>query len=241
MHPVWIWASKGFGKYPSFDVITAWECQAFPPGGILMPARVVLCRGYWTALDGTDDNFRLDQSLFLHIPILSSCSTKATQPLLPACLMFEHHLWHFPSINWTTVLVHCAYFEGNIWDHSWQENEDWARFHILHVTYEDSFVWACVTPCMQLDVGFTKFWWWAVFILDSTSAGNYCNDICFFLLTLQPAKDRYLYCGLNMEFRSRYFLQLVYTTILLGIPEVFSPCGILLHIIFSTSTKDLWS
>ena len=94
---------------------------------------------------------------------------------------------------------------------------------------------------MQLDVGFTKFWWWAVFILDSTSAGNYCNDICFFLLTLQPAKDRYLYCGLNMEFRSRYFLQLVYTTILLGIPEVFSPCGILLHIIFSTSTKDLWS
>ena len=97
--PVWIWASKGFGKYPSFDVITAREWQAFPPGGILMPDRVVLCRGYWTALDGTDDNFRLDQSLFLCPPILSSCSTKATQPLLPACLMFEEHLGHFASIS----------------------------------------------------------------------------------------------------------------------------------------------
>ena len=57
------------------------ECQSFLFGGILMPARVVLCPGYWMA--GTT-TFGSINHFFLHPPILSSYSysPKATQPLL---------------------------------------------------------------------------------------------------------------------------------------------------------------
>ena len=63
----------GFGVETAFHDVSA---KAL--GGILMPAAGFVSR----VLDGRDDNFWLNQSLFLQ-PILSSCSPKATQPLSP--------------------------------------------------------------------------------------------------------------------------------------------------------------
>ena len=69
LHTVWIWGGNSFFN-PGVSVKAL--------GGILMPAAGFVSR----VLDGRDDNFWLNQSLFLQ-PILSSCSPKATQPLSP--------------------------------------------------------------------------------------------------------------------------------------------------------------
>ena len=64
LHTVWIWGGNSFFNH---------GVSVKALGGILMPAAGFVSR----VLDGRDDNFWLNQSLFLQ-PILSSCSPKAT-------------------------------------------------------------------------------------------------------------------------------------------------------------------